>query len=145
MPTPSFCRVIYGNLGCQKIRVLASHASLNHLLYCAEYDLKTGGTTGPLPPPPLFIRYSDWRNPKVARVPTYCPQFLISVLRAGQRMRGVKNPSGNFSAHGKSLDGLKVLFLVFFVSKAPTTSHVRRQKVPDFITLPSLALSGRPS
>src|SRR5260370_23845881 len=57
MPTPSFCRVIYGNLGCQKIRVLASHASLNHLLYCAEYDLKTGGTTGPLPPPPLFIRY----------------------------------------------------------------------------------------
>jgi hypothetical protein len=38
------------------------------------------------PPGPFLLRpyllgtYSDPRNPKAARVPTYCPQFLISVF-----------------------------------------------------------------
>jgi hypothetical protein len=39
-----------------KSRVLASRRIPDRFLYPAEGDLKTGGATGPLPPPSLFIR-----------------------------------------------------------------------------------------
>jgi len=37
--------------------IFATQRIQSSSLYCAELDLKTGGATGPLHPPPLFIRY----------------------------------------------------------------------------------------
>jgi hypothetical protein len=61
VPTPSSHCVILVNVATQKTLALASCRALPGLLYRIEGDLKTGGATGPLPPPPLFIRYL-WRS-----------------------------------------------------------------------------------
>ena len=93
MPTPSFCWVIWGNIVGQKVRVLASLPALDRLLYCAEWDLKTGG-----PPRPFFLRpyllgtYSDRRNLRLARVPTYCPHSLKIGIPSRPRKRRAANP-----------------------------------------------------
>jgi hypothetical protein len=55
VPTPSFYSVICGNVQREKSAFLLVNQALDRLLYCAEWDLKTGGQRAV--PPPLFIRY----------------------------------------------------------------------------------------
>jgi hypothetical protein len=54
VPTPAFIRVVQGNVGSRAVHDFASHRTLSYLSWRAEGDLKTGGATGPLPPPALI-------------------------------------------------------------------------------------------
>ncbi len=57
MPTLSCYSMTLRDVDPEKSANFLSHMTLHDPARCTAHVLKTGGATGPLPPPPLFIRY----------------------------------------------------------------------------------------